>query len=131
MTWKEFYRQIRQGEVRSAYLFSGVEEYVKREALETLAQRLLPAGMEALNRVDLEGATASQIIDAAETLPFACQRRLGRSARLGAPGGGQGSRRGGGRGGHARLARARARELHGGVLHARRGRRPQKVDHGA
>lgn len=76
MTWKEFYRQIRQGEVHSAYLFSGVEEYVKREALETLAQRLLPAGMEALNRVDLEGATARQIIDAAETLPFACQRRL-------------------------------------------------------
>ncbi|HIS03402.1 MAG TPA: DNA polymerase III subunit delta [Candidatus Pullichristensenella avicola] len=76
MTWKEFYAQIKEGALEGVYLFAGPEEYVKREALEALARAILPEGMEALNRADLEGASAAQIIDAAETLPLLCARRL-------------------------------------------------------
>lgn len=76
MTWKEFYTQLKNGAPQGVYLFAGPEEFVKREALAALANALLPEGMEALNRADLEGATAAQIIDAAETLPLLCERRL-------------------------------------------------------
>ena len=76
MTWKEFYAQIKTGDLQSVYLFSGPEEYLKREALGALAKSLLPSGLEQLNETTLEGASALEIIDAAETLPFMCERRM-------------------------------------------------------
>ena len=76
MTWKEFYAQIKTGDLQSVYLFSGPEEYLKREALGALAKSLLPPGLEQLNETALEGASALEIIDAAETLPFMCERRM-------------------------------------------------------
>ena len=36
MTWKEFYAQLKSGALESVYLFSGPEEYLKREALGAL-----------------------------------------------------------------------------------------------
>ena len=76
MTWKEFYAQLKENALQSVYLFTGPEEYLKREAVKALECALLPAGLEQLNETTLEGAQAAQIIEAAETLPFMCERRL-------------------------------------------------------
>ena len=76
MNWSEFYGQLNEGQVYPVYLFTGPEEYVKREALEALKAKLLPPGLETLNDTTLEGVTAQQITDAAETMPMMCQRRL-------------------------------------------------------
>ena len=42
MKWNEFFKDIAAGNFRQAYLFTGPEEYVKREALEKLRAAILP-----------------------------------------------------------------------------------------
>ena len=76
MDWNEFYRSLDENRVQPVYLFTGPEQYVKAEALQKLRDKLLPPGLEALNESVMEGATAQQITDAAETLPMMCDRRL-------------------------------------------------------
>lgn len=76
MNWNDFFQSLRTGDIAPVYLFSGPEEYIKREALEALRTKLLPPGLEALNDATLEGVTAQQITDAAETLPMMCDRRI-------------------------------------------------------
>ena len=76
MNWNELLQGVESGDIRSVYLFSGPENYVKAEALQALRRKLLPEGLEELNESVLEGADAMQIIGAAETLPMMCDRRL-------------------------------------------------------
>ena len=76
MNWNEFYQALKAGDLSPVYLFTGPEEYVKREALESLRQKLLPPGLETLNDATLEGVTAQQITDACETMPMMCERRI-------------------------------------------------------
>ena len=76
MKWNEFYKALSGDKIASVYLFTGPEEYVKREALEALKAKLLPPGLETLNDTTLEGVTAQQITDAAETMPMMCPRRI-------------------------------------------------------
>ena len=76
MKWNEFYKALSGDKIASVYLFTGPEEYVKREALEALKAKLLPPGLETLNDTTLEGVTAQQITDAAETMPMMCSRRI-------------------------------------------------------
>lgn len=76
MNWNEFYQALKAGELSPVYLFTGPEEYVKRETLEALRQKLLPPGLETLNDATLEGVTAQQITDACETMPMMCDRRI-------------------------------------------------------
>ncbi|MBQ3269214.1 MAG: DNA polymerase III subunit delta [Clostridia bacterium] len=76
MNWNEFYQSVKTGDIAPVYLFTGPEAYIKREALETLRAKLLPPGLEALNDATLEGVTAQQITDAAETMPMMCDRRV-------------------------------------------------------
>ena len=76
MNWNEFYQSVKAGDIAPVYLFTGPEAYIKREALETLRAKLLPPGLEALNDATLEGVTAQQITDAAETMPMMCDRRV-------------------------------------------------------
>lgn len=76
MTWNEFFQSIQSDTVGRVYLFTGPEEWTKNQALEGLRAKLLPPGLEQLNDLTLEGATAQQIIDAAETLPMMCERRI-------------------------------------------------------
>lgn len=76
MHWSEFYQAVRGGDIAPIYLFTGPEEFVKREALQALRDKLLPPGLEALNDVTLESATAQQITDAAQTMPMMCDRRI-------------------------------------------------------
>ena len=76
MHWSEFYQSLKSGDIAPVYLFTGPEEYVKAEALAALREKLLPAGLETLNDETLEGVTAQQITDAAETMPMMCDRRV-------------------------------------------------------
>lgn len=76
MRWDAFFNDVKQGTLRQAYLFGGPEEYVKREALSKLREKMLPTGLEALNETTFEGTTADRIVEAAETLPVMCEKRL-------------------------------------------------------
>ena len=76
MKWNDFFQSVGEGRIHPVYLFTGPEEYVKREALEALRGKLLPPGLEALNDMTLEGVTAQQITDAAQTTPVMCDRRV-------------------------------------------------------
>ena len=40
MKWNEFYKALNAGTIAPVYLFTGPEEYVKREALQALRDRL-------------------------------------------------------------------------------------------
>lgn len=76
MNWSEFYQSVDAGDIAPVYLFTGPEEYVKLEALQRLRERLLPPGLETLNDAVMEGVTAQQITDAAETMPMMCEKRI-------------------------------------------------------
>lgn len=76
MNHTEFFEKLKVGYIARAYLFTGEENYVKREALHALERRLLPEGLEALNQNVLEGQVADDIIAACETLPMMAERRL-------------------------------------------------------
>ena len=76
MDRKDFDRLLAQGTVPSVLLFEGDEEHMKQAALESLQKKLLPEGMEELNRTLLDAPETDQIIAAAETLPFMAERRL-------------------------------------------------------
>ncbi len=76
MDRKDFDRLLAQGAVPSVLLFEGDEEHMKQAALESLQKKLLPEGMEELNRTLLDAPETDQIIAAAETLPFMAERRL-------------------------------------------------------
>lgn len=76
MTWNDFFQSVKSGAPERVYLFTGPEEWIKNEALETLRTQLLPPGLEQLNDLTLEGVTAQQIIDAAETMPMMCEKRI-------------------------------------------------------
>ncbi|MBR2571521.1 MAG: DNA polymerase III subunit delta [Clostridia bacterium] len=75
MTWKELFGEIEAGP-SGVYLFYGPESYVKEEALQKMRQRLLPAGLEALNEDVMEGEGAQRITEAAQTLPMMAEKRL-------------------------------------------------------
>lgn len=76
MTHTEFFAAVKRGEIARAYLFDGVEEYVKERALETLRAKLLPEGLEALNETTLTNPAAAQIIECAEMVPVMAEKRL-------------------------------------------------------
>ena len=77
MTYDQFFKEIKAGEIRPAYLFYGPEQLVKQSALDALREKVLPAGLEALNQNLFDGAAlARDIIEAAETLPMMCEKRL-------------------------------------------------------
>ena len=76
MDWNDFYKSLKAGQYENIYLFTGPEEYTKREALAALRNALLPPGLEALNEAVLEDCAAQEIIASAETLPVMCDRRI-------------------------------------------------------
>ena len=76
MNWSDFFQAIKAGDVPNLLLFAGPEEYLKREAIGALRASLLPPGLEELNEQVLEGADARAILDAADTMPMMCDRRI-------------------------------------------------------
>lgn len=76
MNHSEFFDKLKVGYIARGYLFTGEENFVKREALRRVERALLPEGLEALNETILEGQGAGDIIAACETLPMMAERRL-------------------------------------------------------
>ena len=76
MDRRDFERLLAQGSFPSVLLFEGEEEHLKQSALDALQKKLLPEGLEDLNRTLLDAPETDQIIAASETLPFMADRRL-------------------------------------------------------
>lgn len=76
MNHNDFFEAIKAGTLGGVYLLEGPEEYIKDQAVARLCQRLLPAGLEAMNRTELQNPDADALAAAAETLPFMSERRV-------------------------------------------------------
>lgn len=76
MDWNDFYKSLKSAHLDRLYLFTGPEEFTKREALNALRKTVLTPGLEVLNDTSLENCSAQQIIDCAETLPVMAERRI-------------------------------------------------------
>lgn len=74
---KLLWKQIRNNEIGSLYLFYGLEGYLKRNFTEQIEKKLLTGDFILLNKVVLEGKTAaSAIIDNCQTPPVFSDRKL-------------------------------------------------------
>lgn len=76
MDRKAFLQALKSGKAGGVYLFEGPEENIKAATLKEVRRHLLPEGLEELNETILEAPETSAIIAAAETLPFAAEKRL-------------------------------------------------------
>ena len=77
MNYKEFFNALRAGKLPGVLLFDGDEEYTKDSALAQLREKFLPEGLEEMNETLLgANATANEIVDACEMLPFLSAKRL-------------------------------------------------------
>ncbi len=77
MTHDQFFKAVKNSDIKPIYVFSGVEQHVKNSALQTLRTALLPEGFEQLNESIFEGSVAAgEVIESAETLPLMCDKRL-------------------------------------------------------
>jgi len=78
INFSDLKKQIEKGGVASFYLFLGEEDFVKKEALDLLIQKLIPTGLESfnLNYFDAEETEIADIINLASTVPIGSERRL-------------------------------------------------------
>ena len=77
LNYKDYFSKLRSGELPQALLFDGEEEYTKDSALAQLRAKVLPEGLEEMNETPLSGtASAAEIVDACEMLPFLSPKRL-------------------------------------------------------
>ena len=76
MTYTDFFNAVGKNRILPVYFFAGEEQYIMKQALRQLSEKLLPEGFEALNETVIEGGTATEIISVALTLPLMCERRL-------------------------------------------------------
>lgn len=76
MTIDALEKQIQEKRFESVYIFYGPETFLKARALKAIRAALLPEGLEGLNENVLEGVSAREILDCADTLPVMCERRL-------------------------------------------------------
>ena len=74
---KLLWKQIRNNEIGSLYLFYGIEEYLKRNFTEQIEKMLLTGDFLLLNKIVLEGKTTpSSIIENCQTPPVFSDRKL-------------------------------------------------------
>ena len=75
---KQINADIKNREFKRIYLLFGEESFLVQHYVERLAVAVVPEDARAMNAVRLEGkaVTAEDIEDAAETLPFLCERRF-------------------------------------------------------
>ncbi|MBR0462935.1 MAG: DNA polymerase III subunit delta [Clostridia bacterium] len=77
MTRDQLFKAVAAGQIARAYAFYGRETLILDSAIKAIEDRILPEGLEDLNRVVFEGEVpASQIIEAGETFPLMADRRL-------------------------------------------------------
>lgn len=76
MNREAFHRELKEGKIRSCYLFEGEEEFTKQGALRSLRSQVLQGAFSMLNLSTLENPTASELIAHGETLPMMADKRL-------------------------------------------------------
>lgn len=75
MDYMTFFKSIKAGSLKGAYVLHGEEEFVKESALKSLTASLDEAVRD-LNLQAFEKAEADDVISACETLPFFGERRI-------------------------------------------------------
>ncbi len=76
MNHTAFFAGVKAGDIRGMYLLEGPEEYIKQQGLHRLCEKLLPAGLEAMNLTELDNPEVDALTAAAETLPFLGDKRV-------------------------------------------------------
>lgn len=76
MDYNAFFQGLKGDIGSGVYLFHGVEEHIKRSALQRLREKVLPAGLEMMCETVLDNPSADDVIAAAETLPMMGDLRL-------------------------------------------------------
>lgn len=78
MEYKALFNDIKDNTIHRLYSFSGVEEFVKVQALTALKQKLIQNSFEELNYHVMDGSlsTANDIVCACETLPFMSEKKM-------------------------------------------------------
>ena len=77
LTMMELKNELSQNKVRSCYLFTGEEEYLRRQYADILKKTVLPSDDD-LNYTKMEGkdCTFEDLAETAETMPFFAERRM-------------------------------------------------------
>lgn len=75
MNHNEFFKALKQNELKHVYLFHGEEEYIKEEAYKRLADVLLPQFSE-LNLSIFDQGSADEIITSCTMAPFMAENRV-------------------------------------------------------
>ena len=78
---KELFSEIEKGAIRPFYIFAGVEEYLKEEAVEKIKKKLIDPSQEAFNYYVKQGdevfsSGISSLLGACQTVPFFSQKKL-------------------------------------------------------
>lgn len=78
LTNKEFISLLKKDDIDSAYLFIGVEDYLKDECIDLIKKKYIDSSLETLNFVVLDGkiSTADDLINSCETLPFMSPKKI-------------------------------------------------------
>jgi len=78
MQYRGFISEIERGKVTSAYLFEGKDDYLKKEALKRLKEKIVLPEYEDFNYERFSGASSSvgEIMESVSTLPFKGKWRL-------------------------------------------------------
>lgn len=78
MSYKDLFKALKQGDVKSLYLFTGDEQLMIRQALELLKKELIDPEYADFNLVWLDGEESSpdKLFSALETMPFFQDRKL-------------------------------------------------------
>ncbi len=78
MSYKELFKELKQGIIRSLYLFTGDEQLMIRQAVELLKKELIDPEYADFNLVSVDGdeSAPEKLFSALETLPFFQDRKL-------------------------------------------------------
>lgn len=78
MSYKDLFKELKQGEVGSLYLFTGDEQLMIRQAVEMLKNQIINPEYSDFNLVWLDGEESppDKLFGAMETLPFFQDRKL-------------------------------------------------------
>lgn len=72
MTYRQFMREVKRGQISPVYLFEGEEAYLKRTALQALKKRIISPENEDFNyrHINATQCTGQQILESAYQIPF-------------------------------------------------------------
>ena len=76
MKYDDFFKTLASNQIAFCYLFEGVEEHVKSQALQMLRKKLLTNGFEEMNDSTIKNPTIDNLIANITTYPFMADKRI-------------------------------------------------------